>query len=79
MAILYGKYIYSHDVQLYTIKFKVPSTRVRHTYKLSMPKWNTNDFENQPIIRIMRMANIEWSVTFLVFVFVNNMYNITNS
>ena len=39
------------------INFKVPSTNIRHTFPFLIPKFNTNYLDNQPIVRMMRMAN----------------------
>uniref|UniRef100_A0A2S2P984 RNA-directed DNA polymerase n=1 Tax=Schizaphis graminum TaxID=13262 RepID=A0A2S2P984_SCHGA len=44
-------------VLLSMINFKVPFSAVRQIYPFFIPKCNTNYSENQPILRMMRMAN----------------------
>ncbi|CAI6343721.1 unnamed protein product [Macrosiphum euphorbiae] len=39
------------------INFKVPSTNIRHTFPFLIPKFITNYLENQPIVRMMLLAN----------------------
>ncbi|KAL4090397.1 hypothetical protein QTP88_025246 [Uroleucon formosanum] len=44
-------------VLLSMINFKVPCFSVRHIYPFFIPKCNINYSENQPILKMMRMAN----------------------